>query len=151
IHDYWEPPKPGTERSEPHLGGSPKPELHAGTMLEAPAAGSGAGLMLRPETVRPVFAPSSHRARPAAAGVLTTADKVVRMKTDQLTAFVNEEPVQLAFPLTVVDDELYVPLAVLEPYYRFTWIESGKTGAVLLFREGDVLQWARVRPAAAAA
>jgi len=151
IHEYWEALKPGTERIEPDFGGNPKPVFHAGTMLEDPAAGSGDGLMLTLETVRQLFDPYLYHEPSTDSVILTTADKVVRMKTDQLTAFVNEEPVQLAFPLTVVDDELYVPLAVLEPYYRFTWIESGKTGAVLLFREGDVLQWARVRPAAAAA
>lgn len=147
LYSYWEANQPSRERIEPDFGGNPKPVFVAGEMLEDPAAGSGDELMLTFETVKRLFDPYLYHEPSSESVILTTADKVVRMKTDQLTAWVNEEPVHLSFPVTTVDDRIYLPLQVIEPYYRFSWLESGETGAVLLFREGDVLQWAVIEPA----
>lgn len=147
FYVYWESLQPSMERVAPDFGGNPKPVFVAGEMLDDPAAGGGLDLMLTFETVKSLFDPYLYHEPESGSVILTTANKVVRMKTDQLTAWVNEQPVQLSFPLTVIDDRLYVPLTVIEPYYRFSWLESGETGAVLLFREGDVLQWAAVKPA----
>jgi len=149
LYARWEAMQPSRERIAPDFGGNPKPVFYAGEMLEDPAAGSGDQLMLTFETVKRLFDPYLYHEPSTDSVILTTADKVVRMKTDQLTAWVNEEPVQLKFPVTVLEDRLYVPAAVIEPFYRFLWMESPATGAVLLFREGDVLQWAKIQPTGA--
>lgn len=147
LYDYWEAMQPSLERVEPDFGGNPKPVFHAGVMLDDPAAGSGDELMLTFETVKSLLDPYLYHEPSGDAVILTTADKVVRFKTDQLTAWVNEEPVHLNFPVTVIEDRLYLPVQILEPYYRFAWRESSETGAVLLFLEGEVHQWADIRPA----
>lgn len=147
FYTNWEANQPSLERVEPDFGGNPKPVFVDGQMLEHPAAGSGEDVMLSYETIKSLFDPYLYYEPESESVILTTADKVVRMQTDQLTAWINEEPVHLTFPVTFVDDRLYLPLAVIAPYYPFTWQESSETGALFLFREGEVLQWAEIVPA----
>lgn len=48
---------------------------------------------------------------------ITTKDRVIRMKTDSLNAYVNNEPVNLNIPVTIVDDKVYVPIEFLSDFY----------------------------------
>ncbi|MFA7573212.1 MAG: stalk domain-containing protein, partial [Lutispora sp.] len=46
--------------------------------------------------------------------VFTTKDKLITMKTDKLTAMVNQKPVDLNIPARVVDKVPYVPIEFLQ-------------------------------------
>jgi len=48
---------------------------------------------------------------------ITTKDRVIRMKTDSLSAYVNNEPVELNIPVTIADDKVYVPIEFLSDFY----------------------------------
>ena len=49
---------------------------------------------------------------------VTTKDRVIRMKTENLTAMVNNEPMELNIP--VIEDEgvIYIPIEFLSDFYN---------------------------------
>lgn len=61
--------------------------------------------------------------------VVTTADKVIEMNTDQLTAFVNSKPVTIDIPVRLYDSKPFVPLDFLSSIYgiKIEKLESGIT------------------------
>ncbi len=71
---------------------------------------------------------------------LTSEGKLIRMNTEQLTAYINTRPVDLSFPLQEVGSTLFLPLDFLLPYYplQMTHIRGegeGQGEAVLLDRD----------------
>ncbi|NLY44151.1 MAG: SH3 domain-containing protein [Clostridiaceae bacterium] len=61
--------------------------------------------------------------------IITTEDKVIRMKTDNLTAMVNARPVELNIPVRLIDDIPYVPADLLEDLFDVDvkWVEATET------------------------
>ncbi|HEX9058768.1 MAG TPA: stalk domain-containing protein, partial [Clostridia bacterium] len=57
---------------------------------------------------------------------VTTLSKVVRMKTDNLKAFVNNKPVNLKLPVSVKEDTVYIPIEFLSDLYNINinWIKN---------------------------
>lgn len=51
---------------------------------------------------------------------ITTRDRVIRMKTGSLEAYVNNEPVTLNIPAQETDGTVYVPIEFLSGYYGIT-------------------------------
>lgn len=49
--------------------------------------------------------------------IVTTKDKVVKLKTDSLTAHVNQNPVDLQVPVVLEKGEPYIPSSILETLY----------------------------------
>ncbi|NJD04290.1 MAG: glycoside hydrolase [Ruminiclostridium sp.] len=48
---------------------------------------------------------------------ITTKERVIRMKTDSLEAFINNKPVYLDIPVTEDNGEVFVPLEFLSDFY----------------------------------
>lgn len=61
--------------------------------------------------------------------MVTTRDKTIEMNSRQLTAYINQQPVAVSIPLTVMEDRPYVPIEFLAPVYGITieTLESGIT------------------------
>ncbi|MGI6643099.1 MAG: glycosyl hydrolase family 18 protein [Bacillota bacterium] len=60
--------------------------------------------------------------------VVTTQDKVIKLGTDSLTAYVNQHPVELRFPVILDGNEPYIPATTLEilyPVATFLWPDAG--------------------------
>ena len=60
--------------------------------------------------------------------VITTKDKVVKLATDSLTAYVNQHPVELRLPVILEGSEPYIPASCLEMLYPVSatlWPEDG--------------------------
>lgn len=66
--------------------------------------------------------------------VVTTENKVVKMKTDSSTAHVNQNPVELRFPVILEGDEPYIPASVLETLYSLNLYYHPEAGTVHLKR-----------------
>ena len=49
--------------------------------------------------------------------VITTQDKVIKLRTEELTAYVNQHPVNLRFPVIMEGSTPYVPACVLQEIY----------------------------------
>ena len=141
----WLESLPSTERVAPDFGGNPKPVfLATSEMLELPAAGSGDSLMLPLETIQSQIDPFAYWEQESDSLIITTADKVIRFKTDQLTAWMNEQPFELSFPVQREEGRVYVPVQALLDFYPIELRESEETGAVFLLKDGDVIRWASV-------
>ena len=68
--------------------------------------------------------------------IVTTNDKVVKLKTDSLTAYVNQHPVELRLPVTLEGSEPYVPASALELLYPVTTSLHEEAGTFIV-RRGD--------------
>lgn len=69
---------------------------------------------------------------------VTTADRVITMKTDALDAYINDEPMELKFPATEINGTLYVPIDFLASFYRIRVEYIGSTNVVVIDRESSI-------------
>ncbi|MFD0960529.1 glycosyl hydrolase family 18 protein [Paenibacillus chungangensis] len=76
--------------------------------------------------------------------VMTTLDKVLRLKTDALTGMINQKPYTLSIAAEVAEDIVYIPMEPLEELYGFRAEYDEGSGIVTLLREGNVIQQADV-------
>jgi len=128
---------PVDTRIEPEYG-SDKPVFYEGAPLQGGAIGSGEGLKLPLPMLQAALDPTMQYEEATKSVILTTADRVVRLATDQLTAWANDKPFELRFPVELVDGVPYVPIAPLSELYGLEVVEAPETGFVLLRKPGDV-------------
>ena len=50
--------------------------------------------------------------------IITTKDKVIKMNTDDLTAYVNDKPIKLSVSAKVIMDKVYMPIDFLKDVYK---------------------------------
>lgn len=135
---------PSNERAVPDYGGMKKPVFYRGELLEDEAVGEKESLKLPLQFVKEKADPSIVYESASDSVIITTKDKVIRMKTNVLTATVNEKPLQLKFPIVKNGDELYLPIEPVKQYYGLTVLESADTGNVIVHLQGDNVQWGKV-------
>ncbi|MEW6623858.1 MAG: glycosyl hydrolase family 18 protein [Bacillota bacterium] len=75
-------------------------------------------LLISLDYVKEVFDPHIYWEAETQRVIVTTEDKVVEMNTDQLTAYINSQPVDIQVPVTVKDDKPYIPIEFLAPLYN---------------------------------
>lgn len=83
--------------------------------------------------------------------ILTTADKVLRLKTDSLTAVVNQKPYELRIGAEVKEDTVYIPVTPLQELYGLQAEYKPSTGIVVLMKAGEAIQLAEAGPSKGAA
>lgn len=76
--------------------------------------------------------------------VLTSVDKVLRLKTDALTGILNKQPYKLTIAAEVTNDIVYIPSAPIEELYGLKVDYNANTGIVSLLKEGETVQLAEV-------
>ncbi|MHA6480315.1 glycosyl hydrolase family 18 protein [Paenibacillus sp. strain BS8-2] len=74
--------------------------------------------------------------------VLTSVDKVLRLKTDALTGILNKQPYKLTIAAEVTDNIVYIPAAPIEELYGLKVDYNPETGIVSLLKEGESVQLA---------
>lgn len=140
--DAWDKRRPSNEWLEDPFYGLEKPVFYQGTLLDESAKGTGEALLL------PISAYVDHIDPDIFVeedGVtVTTEDTVIHFRTEQLTALMNDRPMELKFPLQKIDEQLYLPVDPLIELYGLEIRESEETGAVLIWREGDVITWGEI-------
>lgn len=135
----WERMQPSTETVQPQYRYT-HPIRYNGELLDAGARMEDETILLPMTVVPEVLGADVPIRYEADSGtvILTTADKVMRLKTDALTATVNEAPFDLAVAATVEDDEVYLPLAPLSELYGLV-AERSDSGIVTLLRPGQAI------------
>lgn len=63
---------------------------------------------------------------------ITTENKVIKMKTDELTAYVNNQPLELDIPIKIENNTAYIPATLLESLYYFNITYSKATDIVMV-------------------
>src|SRR5690606_30096266 len=110
----WERFYPNNEYVPPGFGAMDKPIFYQGQMLAESAIGEKENLKLSFSIIQEYVDPNIHYEESSRSVIITTADRVVRMQSDQLTAVVNEKPFDLRFPVEILENgSIYLPIAAL--------------------------------------
>jgi spore germination protein YaaH len=75
---------------------------------------------------------------------ITTYNKTVRLKTDSLTAMINTKPVEISFPVKVLD-EPYIPIRLLEELYGISVKVLSEHNRVIIDKQLPVRKMAGIR------
>lgn len=139
----WERFYPNNEYVPPGFGAMDKPIFYQGQMLAESAIGEKENLKLPFSIIQEYVDPNIHYEESSRSVIITTADRVVRMQSDQLTAVVNEKPFDLRFPVEILENgSIYLPIAALSEFYGIQ-LQEVDTGAVFLAKAGDITQIGR--------
>ncbi|WP_309120987.1 glycosyl hydrolase family 18 protein [Paenibacillus sp.] len=129
--------------------GSDKPVFYQGAAMDGSAVGTGEGLKLPLSLLQEVVDPNIRYEDATKSVIIATEHRVLRMVSDQLTAWSNDKPFELRFPVEHGDDGVvYVPIDPILTIYGLVVSEAANTGIVTLARAGDTL--ARIEAPAAA-
>lgn len=138
---------PNSEHVQPDYGGVQKPIFFRGELLKEGAMGEKDSLKLPLDLIKENVDSSIIYENASDSVIITTADKVVRMKTNVLTAMVNEKPLELKFPIVKQGNDLYLPIEPVKQYYGLDITESEETGNVIVRLQGDHVQWGKTETA----
>ncbi|MEX2461620.1 MAG: glycosyl hydrolase family 18 protein [Paenibacillaceae bacterium] len=139
----WLKNLPNETHIKKDFGGLEKPIFYQGQMLKQPAIGANDELKLPFEMIQSIIDPTILYESKTDSVIITSQDKVIRLKTSQLTGVINEKPFTLHFPVELNQDIVYLPIEPLREYYQVNIRESSETGAILLHKEGDIVQWGK--------
>ncbi|UJF32444.1 glycosyl hydrolase family 18 protein [Paenibacillus hexagrammi] len=121
-----------------------KPVFYQGKYFKTSAIGEKDAIKLPLELIQEWIDPTIVFEKSSDSVIITTKDKVLRFKTSELSAFMNEKPYTLSFPVEKKDQEIYVPIDPLQELYHIEIRESDASGAVMLFKQGDHVQWGKM-------
>jgi spore germination protein YaaH len=75
---------------------------------------------------------------------VTTKDKVIRMETEKLQAYINNNPVKLDIPVTEINNKVYVPIEFLKEFYSIEIRYVRESDIVIIDYLNRMVQEARV-------
>ena len=145
AYAWWERMQPNRDTIVPDYGAA-HPVFYNGEQLDGEARVRDANVLLPLDMIRAVLGedvPIRYEADSESI-IMTTADKVVRLKTAALTAEMNGEPFDLTIAAEVEGDVVYLPLAPVTVLYGLTAEVAEETGIVTLLRPGQGIQNASV-------
>jgi len=121
-----------------------KPLFHRGELADAAAIGEQEGLKLPLAFLQANVDPAIVYEAGSNSVIVTTQDKVLRLRTEGLTSTVNNKPFSLRFAVEQKDDNVYVPLDPLLDLYGLVIQENEQTGIVTVDLAGSAVQWGAV-------
>jgi spore germination protein YaaH len=130
---------PSSERVAP-FDGRKRVIVYQGQVIAQPYLLAEEQLLLPFEFLKEKIDPAMYWDEPSRSVVVTTKDKVLRMQSDQLVAYLNKRPVELRVPVKEVDGTRYIPLAPLEKLYPFTFDHKRESGVLLVEKAGYAVQ-----------
>lgn len=140
-HKYW----PSSERAEYSFGAAEVPVFVRGEQLSLSAKGKQEELKIPYAIVKERIDPTIHYEEASQSVIVTTENKVVRLKTSQLTGMINEKPFNLQFPVEKEQDVLYIPVEPLKDLLEVDIRQSEETAAVLIHKAGEMIIWGQVK------
>ncbi|WP_246321295.1 glycosyl hydrolase family 18 protein [Paenibacillus germinis] len=139
----WQQLAPNRTKVELEYNELSKPVFYQGNYYKTSAIGEKEGLKLPLTLIQEWMDPSIIYEKSSDSVIITTKDKVLRLKTTELSALMNEKPITLSFPVEKKGNDIYVPIEPLRQLYPFEIRESEKSGAILLFKKGDLVKWGK--------
>lgn len=144
VYLYWQKYVPSHSHEKPSFGGAHEPIFYQGKQLNGQAIGEGTSLELPFSIMQKYVDPSILFDKESQSVIITTQNKVIQLKTNQLTGLMNDKPFQLSFPVQMKNKQVYLPVAPLQQFFHMKIVQSPDTGAVQLEKAGDAIQWAIV-------
>ncbi|GGG09318.1 hypothetical protein GCM10010916_27720 [Paenibacillus abyssi] len=128
------------------------PIIHKGEVMNQGAIVEGESIKLPLEAVRQLLGSEEPiRYEPESESIiLTTQDKVIHLKTDALTATMNQKPFELSFAAEKVGDNVFLPIAPLEELFGLQTEYDEETSIVTVRLPGESVQRAAVQAEEAA-
>lgn len=74
---------------------------------------------------------------------VTTKDRVIRMQTDNLNAFVNNKPVDLKIPVRKENGVIYIPIQFLSEFYNIEVKFLQESNVITIDKKNSLIQTAR--------
>ncbi|UFJ43193.1 SH3 domain-containing protein [Brevibacillus humidisoli] len=130
---------PSTERVAPYDGQS-NVVLYQGEVYPRSFQMEQNQLLLPFAFVKEQLDPHLYWDEPSQSVVVTTRDKVLRMESEKLVAFLNKTPVELRVPVKDVEGKRYIPYAPLEKLYDYQVRYIPETNVVVVERAGETIQ-----------
>lgn len=118
--------------------------VYEGTPLEGSYVLESDQVLLPFDFVKEVIDPYLFWDEPTQSVIITTKDKVLRLPSDQVTAFLNKQPIDLQVPVQEIDGVRYVPLEPLEALYDYAFTLLGEGSVLAIEKEGYAVQQAQV-------
>ncbi len=118
--------------------------LYHGEPFPRPFRVENGEILLPFEFVQSQLDPHLYWDEPTGSVVVTTKDKVLRMESGKLVAFLNKRPVDLRVPVQEADGVRYVPYAPLEKLYPVKVTRHSQTGVLVVEKAGDAVQQGKV-------
>lgn len=131
-----------TEHVQPY-DGDKRVIVYEGEQTEIPYVLESDQILLPFEFIKERLDPSIFWDAPTQSVIVTTKDKVLRMESGQVVAYLNKQPVNLQVPVKEVDGQRYVPLAPLEKLYAFSFEQKQDTGVLTVEKDGYAVQQAK--------
>lgn len=143
---YWLKTIPNSERVSPYPSEIAIPIAYQGKWLDVSAVVEDGQVYLPLSVVNLWADPKLVWDEPSSNIILTSPEKVIRMQTDQLTAYVNDAPFPLRFPVQKIEDEVYLPMDPLAYWLGLsvTLMDQGKM--VQVQQDGEVITWGHLKP-----
>jgi len=102
--------------------------------LHFPAIVEKGEILLPVEQVKKYFDPYLYWDEEEKRLTVTTKDRVIRMKSDHLTAYVNKEPFRLEVPVKIYEGHPFMPMVFLQDFYGLSIQYAQGTKTVIIDR-----------------
>lgn len=134
---------PSTQRVAP-FGGQKNVIVFKGEAFEQPYRLENDQIMLPYGFIKAHLDPDAFWDEPTDSLIITTKDKVLRIESGQLTAYLNKTPVSLQIPLSEQDGVRYVPYAPLEKLYPYQLKLVPESNVLIVEKFGSSIQEGKV-------
>ncbi|WP_227871793.1 glycosyl hydrolase family 18 protein [Paenibacillus bovis] len=135
---------PNPFHEDPDWKGIDKPIFVKGELMDYTAQGTGDSLQIPLPVLQAEVDPNIRYEQATQSIILTSNSSIMHLKEGSTQAELNMKPVQLRFAPEQQQQIMYVPLAPLKQIYHMDVHEDPDTGAVILMRAGDQIQYASV-------
>ncbi len=133
---------PNALHEQPHWKGLNKPIFVEGVLMDEPAYGTGESLQLPLSVVQEQVDANIHYEAATLSVILTTGNNMMQLQEGSTKAKLNLQSVELRVAPQQIGDIVYIPVAPLKHIYHIDFYEDNNTGAVILMRAGDRIQYA---------
>ena len=96
------------------------------------------------ETVKKHFDPSIKWDKTLEKVIVSTKDRIIKMKTGSLTSFVNDKPLSLNIPIIQEEDVIYIPIEFLSDFYGIKVTHIEENNVVVIDYKTDFIKVANV-------
>jgi spore germination protein YaaH len=135
--------KPNLEKVYMDYQSMQHPVFYQGQYDKTSAIGSQEKLKLPLSAIQQWIDPSIRYETDSESVIIVTSNNVFRFQTNQSNASLNQKPMSLSFTVEKIDDVIYLPIEPLMQIYHIVARESDQTGAIILHKPGDTVQWGK--------
>lgn len=135
--------RPSTEHVEPY-DGDKHVIVFQGERAAMPYMLDSEQVLLPFDFVKEQIDPDLFWDEPTKSVIVTTKDKVLRMQSDQVVAYLNKKPINLQVPVQEVEGVRYIPLEPVEKLYPYAFERIEESGVLRVEKSGYAVQQAAI-------